>query len=145
VNDAPVIAIVDDDDSVRRSLLRVVQSAGYAAEGFGSAREFLDWLPRGRAACLVLDVHLTEMSGFDLQERLAVPIVFITAHDDAVTRQRIEKSGASGHLRKPFGEQSILEAIRRAVRVDDDPSGERAGALDVAVAEPQPTKKEEES
>jgi FixJ family two-component response regulator len=127
VNDAPVIAIVDDDDSVRRSLLRVVQSAGYAAEGFGSAREFLDWLPRGRAACLVLDVHLSEMSGFELQDRLAVPIIFITAHDDAVTRQRIEKSGASGHLRKPFGEKSMLEAIRRAVRVDDDPSGERAG------------------
>jgi FixJ family two-component response regulator len=129
VNDAPVIAIVDDDDSVRRSLLRVVQSAGYAAEGFASARAFLDWLPRGRAACLVLDVHMTEMSGFDLQDRLAVPIIFITAHDDAVTRERIEKSGASGHLRKPFGEKSILEAIRRAVRVDKDPPGGPDGAL----------------
>jgi FixJ family two-component response regulator len=116
VNDAPpVIAIVDDDDSVRRSLLRVVQSAGYAAESFASARAFLDWLPQGRAACLVLDVHMDEMSGFDLQDRLAVPIIFITAHDDAATMERIEKSGASGHLRKPFGEKSILEAIRRAV------------------------------
>jgi two-component system, LuxR family, response regulator FixJ len=116
VNDAPpVIAIVDDDDSVRRSLLRVVQSAGYAAESFASARAFLDWLPQGRAACLVLDVHMDEMSGFDLQDKLAVPIIFITAHDDAATMERIEKSGASGHLRKPFGEKSILEAIRRAV------------------------------
>ena len=116
MNDAPpVIAIVDDDDSVRRSLLRVVQSAGYAAESFASAREFLDWLPQGRAACLVLDVHMDEMSGFDLQDKLAVPIIFITAHDDAATMERIEKSGASGHLRKPFGEKSILEAIRRAV------------------------------
>jgi FixJ family two-component response regulator len=115
VNDAPVIAIVDDDDSVRRSLLRVVQSAGYAAESFASARAFLDWLPQGRAACLVLDVHMDEMSGFDLQDRLAVPIIFITAHDDAATLERIEKSGASGHLRKPFGEKSILEAIRLAV------------------------------
>ena len=83
-----------------------------------SARAFLDWLPRGRAACLVLDVHMDEMSGFDLQDRLAVPIIFLTAHDDAVTLERIEKSGASGHLRKPFGEKSILEAIRRAVRAD---------------------------
>ena len=116
MNDAPpVIAIVDDDDSVRRSLLRVVQSAGYAAESFASARAFLDWLPQGRAACLVLDVHMDEMSGFDLQDKLAVPIIFITAHDDAATMERIEKSGASGHLRKPFGEKSILEAIRRAV------------------------------
>jgi FixJ family two-component response regulator len=118
VNDAPVIAIVDDDDSVRRSLLRVVQSAGYAAESFPSARAFLDWLPRGRAACLVLDVHMDGMSGFDLQDRLAVPIIFITAHDDAVTLERIEKSGASGHLRKPFGEKSVLAAIRRAVGAD---------------------------
>lgn len=116
MNDAPpVIAIVDDDDSVRRSLLRVVQSAGYAAESFASARAFLDWLPQGRAACLVLDVHMDEMSGFDLQDKLAVPIIFITAHDDVATMERIEKSGASGHLRKPFGEKSILEAIRRAV------------------------------
>ena len=58
------------------------------------------------------------MSGFDLQDRLAVPIIFITAHDDAVTLDRIEKSGASGHLRKPFGEKSVLEAIRRAVGAD---------------------------
>jgi FixJ family two-component response regulator len=106
---------VDNDDSIRRSLLRVVQSAGYAAETFASARAFLDWLPQGRAACLVLDVHMDEMSGFDLQDKLAVPIIFITAHDDAVTLARIEKSGASGHLRKPFGEKTILEAIRRAV------------------------------
>ena len=118
MNDAPVIAIVDNDDSIRRSLLRVVQSAGYAAETFASARAFLDWLPQGRAACLVLDVHMDEMSGFDLQDKLAVPIIFITAHDDAVTLDRIEKSGASGHLRKPFGEKSILEAIRRAVQAD---------------------------
>jgi FixJ family two-component response regulator len=127
VNAVPVIAIVDDDDSVRRSLVRVVQSAGYTAQGFASAGEFLDWLPRGRAACLVLDVHLNEMSGFDLQERLAVPIIFITAHDDAATIERIETSGAVGHLRKPFGEQSILEAIRRAVQPQVTPAAKEAG------------------
>src|SRR5438094_5852767 len=98
VNHVPVIAIVDDDPSVRRSLHRLVQSAGYAVETFGSAREFLEWLSNGQAACLVLDIHMNEMSGFELQERLAVPIVFITSHDDAVTRARIEKSGAAGHL-----------------------------------------------
>ena len=58
MDDVPVIAIVDDDDSVRRSLLRVVKSAGYAAEGFAFAREFLGWLPQGRAAGLLLDVHM---------------------------------------------------------------------------------------
>ncbi len=115
MNDVPVIAIVDDDASVRRSLHRVVESAGYLGETFASAREFLEWLPRGRAACLVLDIHMNEISGFDLQEKLAVPVVFITSHDDATTRARIEKSGAAGHLWKPFDEQAVLDAIRHAV------------------------------
>jgi FixJ family two-component response regulator len=128
VNEVPIIAIVDDDESVRRSLLRVVQAAGYTAEGFASAREFLDWLPQGRAACLLLDVHMREMSGFDLQDRLAVPIIFITAHDDARTQERIAKSGAVGHLRKPYDEQTVLDAIRRAVQGSQDPLGGRAGA-----------------
>jgi FixJ family two-component response regulator len=128
VNDVPVIAIVDDDDSVRRSLLRVVRSAGYAAEGFASARGFLDWLPQGRAACLLLDVHMSEMSGFDLQDRLAVPIIFITAHDDAKTHERIAKSGAVGHLQKPCAERTVLDAIDRAVRVSEGPLAGRDGA-----------------
>lgn len=116
MNDPPVIAIVDDDDSVRRSLSRVVRSAGYAAETFASARAFLDWLPQGRAACLLLDVHMSEMSGFDLQDRLAVPIVFITAHDDVKTRERIARSGAVGHLPKPCDEPTVLDAIHRALQ-----------------------------
>ncbi len=115
MNDASGIAIVDDDASVCRSLHRVVESAGYLVETFASAREFLAWLPRGRAACLVLDIHMNEISGFDLQEKLAVPVVFITSHDDATTRARIEKSGAAGHLWKPFDEQAVLDAIRHAV------------------------------
>ena len=111
----PVIAIVDDDGSVSRALHRLVRSAGYTVETFASGREFLDWLPQNRAACLVLDVHMDQMSGFDLQERLAVPVIFISAHDDARTRERIEKSGAAGHLKRPFDEGAVLNAIGRAV------------------------------
>jgi FixJ family two-component response regulator len=128
VNDVPVIAIVDDDDSVRRSLLRVVRSAGYTAEGFASARGFLDWLPQGRAACLLLDVHMSGTSGFDLQDKLAVPIIFITAHDDAKTQERIAKSEAVGHLRKPCEGQTVLDAIHRAVRVNASPLAGQDGA-----------------
>jgi two-component system, LuxR family, response regulator FixJ len=120
MQDVPIIAIVDDDPSIRRSLLRVVQSAGYQGETFASGREFLDWLPRNRAACLVLDVHMNDMNGFDLQERLAVPIIFITAHDDLPTLERIGKSGAAGHLRKPFHSSTVLDAIRRAVRATQE-------------------------
>jgi FixJ family two-component response regulator len=134
MNDVPIIAIVDDDASVRRSLLRVVESAGYKAETFASAREFLGWLPHGRAACLLLDVHMDELSGFDLYDRLTVPIVFMTAHDDAVTVSRIESSSAAAHLRKPFNRTAVLDAIHRVVgalqargsagphAVDGDPS-----------------------
>jgi FixJ family two-component response regulator len=122
VTDRPVIAIVDDDASVRRSLHRLVHAAGYAVETFASGREFLEWLPRGRAACLVLDVHMNEMSGFELQQRLSVPVLFITSHDDAVTRARIESSGAAGHLWKPFEEDAVLEAIRRTVARGDGPA-----------------------
>ena len=116
MKDVPIIAIVDDDASIRRALLRVVQAAGYQAEAFESGREFLDWLPSNQAACLVLDVHMNDMNGFELQQRLAVPIIFITAHDDAPTLERIEKSGAAGHLRKPFDSPTVLDAIRRAVQ-----------------------------
>jgi FixJ family two-component response regulator len=123
VKDVPVIAIVDDDESVRRSLHRLVQAAGYSVETFASAGEFLSWLPRGRAACLVLDVHMNEMSGFELQQRLAVPVIFITSHDDTPTRTRIEKSGAAGHLWKPFDEAAVLDAIRRALGTDPAPTG----------------------
>ena len=115
-NGTGVIAIVDDDASARLSLLRVVQSAGYQAETFASTREFLDWLPRNHAACLMLDVHMNDLSGFDLHERLAVPTIFITARDDAPTLERIAKSRAAGHLRKPFAAPTILDAIRRAIR-----------------------------
>jgi FixJ family two-component response regulator len=122
LKEVPIIAIVDDDESVRRSLQRVVKAAGYAVETFASAGEFLAWLPRGQAACLVLDVHMNEMSGFDLQQRLAVPVIFITSHDDASIRARIEKSGAVAHLWKPFDETAVLDAIRRAIGTDPQPT-----------------------
>ena len=114
-----LIAIVDDDPSVRRSLRRVVQSAGYRVETFPSGRAFLDSLPRARPDCVVLDLHLNG-SGFDLQERLtadgmSIPIIFITADDDAPTRKRIEMSGAAGHLWKPFDDQALLDVIVRAI------------------------------
>lgn len=130
MNDGPVIAIVDDDPSVRRSLIRVVTSGGYEAVAFASASEFLAWLSVGRAACLVLDIHMDGTSGFELQEKLAVPVIFITAHSDATTRARIEKSGAAAHLMKPFGAKTVLDAIRRvtgADRLDQDSIGQPGG------------------
>ena len=116
----PVVSIVDDDLGVRRALSRLVRLAGYAVESFASAREFLASAPRGRTACLVLDIQLDNggMSGFDLQERLVadgvtIPTIFITAHGDARTRERVKQSGVAGFLSKPFGDQCLLDLIRR--------------------------------
>ena len=117
----PITAIVDDDPSVRRALQRVVEAGGYPAKAFASARQFLDALPRYRVACLVLDIYLLgEMNGFDLLKRLRadgmrIPVIFITAHDDAPTRERIERSGVAGHLLKPFEGPALLDAIGQAI------------------------------
>ena len=118
-NVARLISIVDDDFSVRRAVGRLVKAAGYAVETFATAHEFLDSFP-DRTACLVLDIHLNGMSGFDLEERLraervAIPIIFITAHDDAATRERIRGSGAAGYLAKPFDGQVLLDVIGKVV------------------------------
>lgn len=129
MNHGPVIAIVDDDPSVCRSLHRLVESAGYKGQSFTSAEAFLHSLSGSRPACLVLDVYLDGMNGFDLHERLAAagagtPIIFITAHDDAATRARIERSGAAGHLCKPFDDAALLDLIRRLVGgLDEGPIG----------------------
>jgi FixJ family two-component response regulator len=116
--ESEVISIVDDDLSVRRALRRLVGSAGYQVETFASAREFLGSAHKSAIGCLVLDVHMDGMSGFELQERLVsdqreIPIIFITAHDDAGTRERIRTSGAAGYLSKPFDPQALLDAIHR--------------------------------
>ena len=114
----PMISIVDDDVSVRRALRRLVGTAGYLVETFASGPEFLRSAPSARTACLVLDIYLEGMNGFELQEQLvadqvAIPIIFMTAHDDAATRERIRRSGAAGYLGKPFDGQALLDAIHR--------------------------------
>jgi FixJ family two-component response regulator len=113
------VFIVDDDLSVRRALRRLIKSAGFAVETFASGRDFLDSHPRSGSGCVVLDIHLGGMSGFEVQERLAIrgveiPIIFITAHDDVVTRDRARSAGAVAYLRKPFDDRVLLDAIRKA-------------------------------
>lgn len=114
----PMITVVDDDASVARALQRLIRSAGYVVETFASAGAFLGSMPPPRTACLVLDIYLEGMNGFELQEqmvadRLAIPIIFMTAHDDATTRERIRRSPTAGYLVKPFDGQVLLDAILR--------------------------------
>jgi FixJ family two-component response regulator len=113
-----MISIVDDDVSLARALRRLVGSAGYVVETFASAPEFLSSTPSTRTACLILDIYLVGMNGFELQEqlaadRLAIPIIFMTAHDDLTTRERVKRSGPAGYLVKPFDGHVLLDAIVR--------------------------------
>jgi len=117
---APLIAIIDDDTSVRRSLKRLIASFGLSVKGFGSAEEFLQSGHLHDAKCLVLDVRLPGMSGVECQQRLAgegprIPIVFITAHGDEATREQALEDGAVDFLFKPVDQNALLNAIRSAL------------------------------
>ena len=117
------VFVVDDDTSVREALRGLLRSAGFAVETFGSAQEFLARPPSDLPACLVLDVGLPDLSGLDLQQRMAqlnreMPIVFITGHGDVPTSVRAMKAGAIEFLTKPFGERQLLDAIRQAIDRD---------------------------
>ena len=117
---SPMICVVDDDDSLLRALRRLLDATGFRVETFSSAEQFLESEHRGRADCLVLDVHLGGLSGLDLQERLrtsgvSTPIVIITAHDERATRERARRAGAIEYLRKPFDDDSLIDAIHKAI------------------------------
>jgi FixJ family two-component response regulator len=114
------ICIIDDDKSVRRALHRLIRSAGWNAESFATAEDFLQSAGPLRPACLILDIHLPGLSGLQLQARLqaedrAVPIVFITAYADEHMREAALRAGAVAFLEKPFEEQPLLDAVQRAL------------------------------
>jgi FixJ family two-component response regulator len=116
----PIVFVVDDDPSVLRSVDRLVRSAGYRAETFCSAREFLRRSAHDGPACLVLDVQLPELSGLELQQTLAetarfLPVIFISGHGDIPMSVRAMKSGAQDFLPKPFAAEDLLRAIAAAL------------------------------
>ena len=119
-NPVEKICIVDDDESVRTSLLRLMRSAGFAAEAFAAAEEFLqDEAVVGVCTCAVVDVHLTGMSGLQLQQELndratVPPVVMMTAFEDPDLRQRAMDGGAVAFLRKPFDDNVLLDAVSKA-------------------------------
>jgi FixJ family two-component response regulator len=120
VNDVPLLAVVDDDEDVRIALTRLVSSAGFAVETFPSGAEFLRSLQDHEPACVVLDLHMPEMSGFDVQGALAsahpaVPVVVITGHDTSESRARAIQLGAKGYLCKPVSDDVLLDAIELAI------------------------------
>jgi FixJ family two-component response regulator len=141
-----LISVVDDDASVLRTTTLLVESLGFRAEGFESAELFLRSRQLDETSCLIVDVRMPGMSGLQLQSHLAglgykIPIIFITAYDDTVSRQRALQAGAVAFLGKPFTDEILLQTIHSALRgqlgarknlislVDDDESIRRTTTL----------------
>jgi FixJ family two-component response regulator len=116
----PIVFIVHDDVSVRESLELMLEGEGWQPETYASARDFLARPRPSVPSCLILDVTLPDVSGLDLQRRVAadrpdMPVIFITGHGDIPTSVRAMKAGAIEFLTKPFGEGAVLDAIRQAL------------------------------
>jgi FixJ family two-component response regulator len=115
-----LVAIVDDDDSMRDALDGLLKAVGYPARAFASAEEFLKSGQQHQTSCLIADIRMPGMSGLELQaqlnaERCRIPIIFITAHGDAKMRMQALRAGAVEFLSKPFDEEVLLESVRAAL------------------------------
>jgi FixJ family two-component response regulator len=122
MNPLPLVAIVDDDDSVRESLPDLLKEFGFASQTFSSAEAFLASDAVSRSKCLILDIAMPGMSGPELQSELkdrrsTIPIVFITAQRGEALRARMIELGAVACLFKPFNDTTLLEALNAALRV----------------------------
>ena len=114
------VAIVDDEPAVRMALARLLEASSFEPKIYGSAREFIDSMGRDSPECLVVDVHMPDFTGLDLQRYLnrinkKIPTIVITAFDDAVTRERSTASGASAFLTKPLHGPILVNAIKAAM------------------------------
>jgi DNA-binding NtrC family response regulator len=117
--DNPLVCVIDDESSIRKSLSNLLRSAGLKVQAFASAQEFLTNWPREAPGCLVLDIQLPGISGLDLQQELAgddaqIPIIFITGHGDIPMSVRAMKAGAFEFLTKPFRDEDLLSAVDQA-------------------------------
>lgn len=114
------VALVEDDPSVRKAIVRLLTVAGFQAIAFDSAEAFLDSSDSSKHdGCVVIDINLPGLSGFELQERMcataSLPVVFITAHDEPSVRARYQQSGAVAYLVKPFPADELITAIKKAL------------------------------
>ena len=118
----PLVAVVDDDESVRESLPDLLREFGFSTHSFSSAEEFLTSDRLVQTGCLILDIAMPGMTGFDLQRELKlrghrIPIIFISAHKDDVVRRRAFQQGAVEFLFKPFSDTALLQALNAALGV----------------------------
>jgi FixJ family two-component response regulator len=115
-----VIAVVDDEESVRKAVIRVLQAAGFPARGFASGKEFLDSWHFDRPDCLILDLQMPGLSGTEVQRALRTagatfPIVIVTAHDSPSLREECMGAGAAEYLCKPFDIRALVKAVSQVM------------------------------
>lgn len=118
--ESKLVAIVDDDDSVRGTLQELLRAAGFSSRAFDSAEAFLGSGHQQETACLITDIRMPGMSGLELQARLnadkcRIPTIFITAHGDEEMRFRALRAGAVEFLPKPFDDEVLVESVRAAL------------------------------
>ena len=123
------VVVIEDDPSMRQALGRILRLAGYAPRAYESAEAFIEDARSAGATCLILDIQLPGMTGFELRDRLTrdgveAPIIFITAYDEPESRQRASRAGAA-YLSKPFAGRDLLEAVMRAHGESPPPQGRR--------------------
>ena len=114
------IAVVDDDASVRKALARLLTASSFNTQTYGSAREFMDTGTQQPPQCLVLDLHMPEQTGLDLQHQLRraginIPTIIVTAYNEPGLRERCQQAGASAFLLKPLNHASLVGAINTAI------------------------------
>ena len=127
--DRTVVFVVDDDDSVRKSLGRLIRSEGFEARLFDSSEHFLEAVTPTPHACVVLDVSMPSISGLEVQNRLnargvRMPVIIVSARDDDLTRSRAKQCGAQFFFRKPVDERALIDAIDWAANSDSDTVGD---------------------
>jgi FixJ family two-component response regulator len=118
-----LVSVVDDDESIRRTTTRLIESFGFRAAAFESADGFLRSGQLHDTACLIVDVQMPGMNGLQLQSHLAaegcvIPIIFITAYDEKESRRRAIQAGAVAFLGKPFSDEHLLQTIRSTLQPD---------------------------
>ena len=131
-----LISVIDDDESVRRTTTRLIESFGFRAAAFESAENFLGSGRLNGTSCLIVDVQMPGMNGLQLQSQLAaagcsIPIIFITAHNDKESRRRALQAGAIAFLGKPFSDEQLLQGIRLALHEFGDAPGAAGNFISV--------------
>jgi len=132
----PLVLVVDDDESVRRSLHMLLSTAGYAVNTYGSGADALEHVDAESPACLLLDVSMPDMTGLEVKEALRergrdTATVFITGYDDVPTGVRAMKTGATDFLLKPFEDVEVLEAVRQAIARELAARAERSSVAEI--------------